>query len=404
MPALLSAFESTQELSRAVFKEGHNEILPTHARTKGMDFRKHRIGSSASFAMASVFDDVFLQIEHLDSTTRMIALRRTIIRFLLSKNDGEGFMLQLHAFRTALELSDDSESALPSLHMHSSIAERMRVLDGKLTDPFLIYGLLLAARAGITHGLRHYIHLCTLAGLILGMESLDQILWHLLKRTQRFPGHKWDRRRYKQEMLTVLTGWTNGGVPMSNEIRQPCIWTIAGFDYHLVHAKYYDLLCYLAGPDAIYSSWLQLTACRRWQASIQSTKDKDREWRSKSVPFIIKHLTIRRKHELAWKVLLLSDISYEEISNSAWSKLLDHPEFITKWSPGMAEPVLSKCLEYLEAIETEYGVEWTGGEHGSHVTDSTQPGILGTLQEILGQERKHQKLSVSMTFGCTDPL
>lgn len=382
-PILRSALTQIQRINNAIFRYGYREISPQ--RVKDLSHRDEIsvLDANPPSDKSLSFQAMFSQLQTLDPSFRSVAIRRILIRHLLTPNDGYAFIDSFEHFRLAMDSSGFSATTPSNTQIFNSVVQRLKDIGVELTKPLILYGILLSSRAGAPNGVKKYINMGAHVSLDLNEADVIHILDNLSASLNFSVSHHWELKRLKQETLAILTGWAENGAPITEEFRQQSIWTLAQNGKCLRGPQYYHILGQLGSTDAIYAAWVELAASMDWRQALEGAIEKDSSWIRAELGGIIEAFLVVNDPERAWAVLRDLPIKPDMLCDATWSKLLDYPEFLTKWHPGMREPVLQKYSEYISNIENALGVQWSGGEDGHHVPNPEQESVLEILNDGL---------------------
>ena len=280
------------------------------------------------------------------------------------------------------------------------IFARLRYLRVEPNKALLITGLKYAARVGSFEALARYLTLLASHGHQIDAEQLRKLLWNLHDYLQKYTSEtdqSWHSRRRKQQLLRILTGWQSGGVGRPKKERQLCLFMAISQHNVSYWDSYASLLRKVGGKDVVFGEWLSFKkSLPDHTVSVKDANDTARSAGTTNVAEIAccfaRSLIMADDVERAWQVIedpdseLGAQDSGSElgaISDRIWSMLLDHPQYITKWQPKMAEKVLKKYEEYIAQIEAAMHIRWVGGEDGYHVAS-----IQEEMTEELGVIRR----------------
>jgi hypothetical protein len=88
--------------------------------------------------------------------------------------------------------------------------------------------------------------------------------------------------------------------------------------------------------------------------------------------WFIFHLILASAPKYAWQAFEQSGINFNELPPYIQTRLVEHPEFATRWSPDMEAPVLAMYERKLAHLEQELGLQWVSLDEPSRPTPHRQ--------------------------------
>ena len=257
----------------------------------------------------------------------------------------------------------DRDAAMKTLHFYNAVISRFQKLQIPLGKEMIFTGVYLAAEARSTGGMMRYLQAFTQYRMPFRHRSAEKLLLSVKQWATSDSFSAWEGLRRKQELFTVLTGYRSDRLVDFGERRQECIRNLFGDDYSKLGPLYVETLQSIASAEALYDEWVHFTGSKLWQEFHMSSDRWCHAEALRCVEAFIRGLISTGEFKRAWAVVKQSGCKPGELSETTWSELFDHPEYIEKWQDGMSEQVLRKYEQQLALIEKALGVRWSGGMH-----------------------------------------
>ena len=345
---------SVQETSRVIDDITEEPVgwagPPPHARWDGSSItdRSPWMSTARREAPFQITPNVF---KGLDRVTNIQQLKYVIDKNLVSSESTSQLLLSMSALRLAFLRLQTECSPTSLVIVLNAILKRIRRFKLAPDQPTLYFGLGLAARTGSLQAVKHYLNACDLqyekkTGSNRGYtaKSLLQTL-----RFQLREGPDYDRA-----ILGILTGWQNNGVAEPGELRKPSIFELLDGLPPPRWETYLLLLRDHGGKEALYAAWADLH-------SQGGQQDKQI-----LVEIFVHSFVEINEPEKAWQVVLESGLRAEAIGSESWELLLASPQHLTPAVPNIFASVMEEVERQLLTIESEFRIQWTGGENGMH--------------------------------------
>ena len=281
-----------------------------------------------------------------------------------SKGEQYHTIIPPHVLRALKRCYLKSPNNVSKLHLTNAIVGRFQKLGISMPLALLYYGLEAAAWGNHPAAMKQYFTVFDLAKQTVDFpRQIDLNLWKQIfqailvaTRTTLCPGSEiWRRKR--AQWIEVVTGWNVEDARFVG--RERCIYDILlNFGVRGL-AIYFRLVRQLCPTDMILRMWLE-----------HHLLDKFRDLPPDTLNFIfnsfIQLLLAKKDPMRAWKVAQNTAPRFGAIQDRSWQLLLRHPEFLDDWIPGMDKSVFDALEKYASYVERQLGVEWTGGEDGTH--------------------------------------
>ena len=171
-------------------------------------------------------------------------------------------------------------------------------------------------------------------------------------------GDSWYERNLKRQWLHVITGWSRNGIGGPAEQRARCLYHLGPDLYCSYWRHYLGLLCKFGDSKVVYSEW------KSHQAKHGSLVD--------ALNQTIRSLVKLEDPEHAWHLAYETGNVTEYIREDTWQLLLAYPQHIKEWIPEMTGPALRMLEEEICKVERHLGLQWIGGQDGSHTRRGPQ--------------------------------
>ena len=295
--------------------------------------------------------------------------------YLSSLRDGIQLVSRFPTIAQVLGQSQTVAEAENILRTLNLIVSRLSLLKIPLDRNIICYGIHCATKARSTIAFRHYISQLAQDQLQLDLSETLGVLKNLVLWAEQDNFEGWDGSRRRQELLYVISGQIIEGFQISRKEKQANLRECMARGNAQAWDRFLYVIGKISGKDALSREW-QMMKPSSGEKSVRSTEDTTQQDRNsysghpgaEVTNSFIQHLLASNGPEEAWKVVTESSCKAEALDDLTWNSLLDYPEYLTEWEPGMAEPLLKKYEQEILKIEAALGIKWTGGENGSHVS------------------------------------
>ena len=293
---------------------------------------------------------------------RLQALRTALDHGLQDRTEVALFMTAFGKFLRALGLPDPIDERKQVLRTYNAFMSRLGALNIKPRPRPLSYALFLSAYARSTQSLWHYAQMAKDSGSNL-TTNLSRATIREISKWCTNPKEflDWNGLRKKDELRLLLTS-RNPQLPGHEDTRNNNFRNLFNAMDPQHNKHLFMSIGSISGPEDLRQTWSETLEKMAPYEKIESAQD----FKIMANHFI-QALAMTGGPREAWETVRELQWHTDSFFEETWIVLLDHPEFITQWKPGMEGLVLRKYISLLEKAEEILGVEWSGGEDGSHV-------------------------------------
>ncbi|MCJ1445950.1 MAG: hypothetical protein MMC23_006455 [Stictis urceolatum] len=253
-----------------------------------------------------------------------------------------------------------------ALRVFNIIARRHVLCTGTVTDNLVGAGLYHAVRARNVDTIRYYLGLASAnvvdPKLPAHLGETMEAWWDWMQEDEC---EGWENRRNKQAIHMLFAGalnfpeWQGQG---------RCVlfkWN-EGLE-HRARVYLVYILGRLCGADAVIDAWTMYQRTEEYKRLSEAENEEQQRALGKALRPYLEALVWNGHPKVAWELVESLGWPAHRLGQETWNLLLDHPEYMTHWSPGMDDLVLIKYEEHVQRLEDTLGIRWSGGEDGSHV-------------------------------------
>ena len=289
---------------------------------------------------------------------RLQALTAGLDHGLRRRANVSRFLQAFREFIIALGQPGPLDERKQVLRTYNAFVSRAVALNSASHPQILAHGLFLGAYARSTQALWHYAQLAKDHGIKLESKDFHSTIEEVFSWCEdinNFPERH--SQRTKAEIHQLLTG-RNLLHPGQEDNTFRNLFDLTE-DHH--SWNFFKAIGKLSGPEELHRTWSavsqKLAHLKTGESSAVYQNMANRA---------IQSLVSAGGAQQAWRVV--QDLGWDVscFHKDTWTLLLDSPEYITEWKPGMEELVLEKYDRALGEIEEAFGVVWTGGVEGCH--------------------------------------
>lgn len=264
---------------------------------------------------------------------------------------------------SALEIcSMNASRHVDTLRGLTAIAELYQSVQLPVPLPVVIYGMKAAACANFPAAMERYLGFLGSTAQEVTLEDWELIMKQILVATRSMPRRNCKFFYQKRAWVRIVTGW---------EMDRAGLGPRQAFSIHDALRRrrngieglrsYFRLMKRFCPAEDILQIWLKH----------HLSNGSSPGFRPANLNYIfnsfIQALLAKHDPERAWKVAQTMEPRFGAIWDRTWKLLLQHPEYIGRWLPGMDKAVLDALERYLFHVERQFGVRWVNGRDGFHV-------------------------------------